>query len=348
MALFIFLSCHWTNAGVKRLNYKGWPNAIELSNDKVRMVVVPAIGKIMAFSFTDDEKNVIWNNPKTVGMTLAEAGATEPIFGWANFGGERFWVVQQADNAQLRSGKRWPPDETFDGAPWKSRTEKSGALVMTSGLSRECGVRAWRKFELADSLSMVVIRQEISAVDGVRKRPLNLIQNVTVVNKPDVVIAKLAEDTHFRYRPLEKSIYPDGVSRKSFPRKKEDFANVLTVKDGYAFISQPSTGGSGKIYADIRSGWICAIYGNTAFFQLFKFYPDGFYPDGGCSVEVYISSYFELELLSPATVLRGREKISSSIAYAMKTLKAADPLSVEAAKECETYALDFLKKANLR
>ncbi|MFA6569337.1 MAG: hypothetical protein WCS96_14090 [Victivallales bacterium] len=330
-------------AEMENADYKGWKDAVKCSNGAIALTVVPSIGKIMGFSLVNGE-NIIWNNKELEGLLLKDAAAKEPMFGWANFGGDRFWVVQQSDNAQLRGGKSWPPDEVFDGAPWACKADGSGALIMESRPSIEAGVKAWRKIEL-DSLSpMTVMRQKITAVDGVRKRPINMIQNVTTINRPDMVIAKLAKETCFKYSPLEKSPFPNGISPLTFP--KESLSRFLTVKDGYVFLSQPEKGFTGKFYADVKDGWICAIYGDTAYFQLFKYEPESYYPDGGCSVEVYVSDYFELELISPAKTLRPGEEISFDVAWAVEKIGIQD--SLETAKKCEEHAKKLLKKSRFR
>lgn len=344
VAILLLVVVCQANSAVKKINYKGWEQSIELGNKPLRMVVVPSIGKIMSFS-SENGKNLIWNNDKIAGLSLTEASHLEPIFGWANYGGDRFWVVQQHDIAQLAQGKRWPPDPVLEGKPWKVRIGQTGTLQLESKNSNTTGIKAQRIFEMVADTPMVCIKQTITAINTQRIRPLNLIQNVATINKPDAIIFKIPNASHFRYNPLENSTYPKGISRKTKPGKSDELSKIMKIKEDYAFVFQSKEGASGKLYTDIRSGWICSLYSNQAFFLLFKYYPNHYYPDGGCTMEIYVSnSYCEIELLSPATVLRHHEKIRFDIYYAITQLQTNDALSVETALRCEKVAEDLLTK----
>ena len=196
------------------------------------------------------------------------------------------------------------------------------------------------------SPELLLIRQRIKAMDGDFMRPLNMIQNVSSVRRPDMVIAKLSPDSHFKYSPLLKSPIPNGVGSSTFP-KDANLDKFMAVEGGFAFLSLPSTDFTGKFFADVSSGWICAIYGDQAFFQLFKYQPRQYYPDGGCSVEVYVSPYyFELELLSPARTLKPGEEISFDIAWGVTKLKDAKANRLKLAAECEALAATMLNKCH--
>src|ERR1051325_7620506 len=55
----------FTNAApvlsIRRTNYHGWPDAYIVSNPKVEVVVVPAIGRVLQFRFIGEE-GVFWEN----------------------------------------------------------------------------------------------------------------------------------------------------------------------------------------------------------------------------------------------------------------------------------------------
>jgi hypothetical protein len=343
-AALMFYAVEQTVAQVNTVSYKGWQQAYAIGNEQARMIVVPAVGKIMSFAAGDGE-NLIWNNDTIAGMPLNQAGRLEPTFGWANYGGDRFWVVQQHDIAQLTKGKRWPPDTVLEGLPWEALIDSSGTLQLKSGISQESGVQAQRSFQRVPDVPMIHITQSITATTDKLIRPLNLIQNVTAIKKPDAVIFKIPSESNFKYGPLENSAYPTGVSRKTKPGQRQTLDEILSIMQDYAYVSQSKTGQTGKIYTDIRSGWVSCILGDQLLVLLFKYYPDHYYPDGGSTMEIYVSdSYFEIELLSPATVLRPHEKIQFDIYYAVTHLKTDDLMSLDTAIKCEKIANGLLAR----
>jgi hypothetical protein len=330
---------------VQRLDFMGWPNAIQLSNGHFAVVVVPQVGKIMSLAVSGKE-NIVWNNPDLAGMPLAEASAHEPVWGWANFGGDRFWVVQQADNAQVSGGKPWPPDTVFDGERWKYEVQEDGSLILESGESPRGGVKAWRRLSFGSAPNLLLIHQKITAVRKSGMRPLNLIQNVTALRNPEMVIFKMPGETHFPVNPRAgaQSPFPNGVGPLTFP-KGDDFHKFFASEGGYGFLTQPEKGFTGKIYLDLRTGWLAAVYGNQVYLQIFRYVPDAYYPDGGCSAEVYVSDYFEIEVLSPADVLKEGESIDFDIGWATHEIDVNGKTRVEIAAQCEELAQAFLKKA---
>src|SRR4051812_12550633 len=64
-----------------------WPDAIRLSNGDVNLFVIPSIGRIMRFGYSDGP-NVLWTNPKlrprAVGETVEEpakqTATTKPVW----------------------------------------------------------------------------------------------------------------------------------------------------------------------------------------------------------------------------------------------------------------------------
>ena len=58
-------------AGVKveKVDYLGWKDAIEINNGEVKLIVVPAIGRIMHYSYLDGD-NILWSDPQFHGKVL--------------------------------------------------------------------------------------------------------------------------------------------------------------------------------------------------------------------------------------------------------------------------------------
>ena len=56
---------------VEKIEYEGWANSIEIANPDVRVVVVPAIGRIMHYGLVGGE-NILWSDPKLHGQVLPD------------------------------------------------------------------------------------------------------------------------------------------------------------------------------------------------------------------------------------------------------------------------------------
>ena len=102
---------------VEEIEYEGWANSIEIANSEVRVVVVPAIGRIMHYGFVGGE-NILWSDPELHGQVLPDGQPNvdeEGQYVWTNFGGDKVWPNQQSEFVKI-NGHSWPPDHAFDGA----------------------------------------------------------------------------------------------------------------------------------------------------------------------------------------------------------------------------------------
>src|SRR5256885_1844661 len=70
--------------------HHGWPDALVLSNGKVEVVVVPAIGRIMQFRFAGED-GVFWENSALFGKVHEPKPRA-----WINFGGDKTWPAPEA------------------------------------------------------------------------------------------------------------------------------------------------------------------------------------------------------------------------------------------------------------
>ena len=122
---------------VTRVAWHGWPEAIRLSNGVVEAIVVPAIGRIMAFEFVGHpETNPIFLNSEWAGKTVADAAPTT----WATFGGDKLWPSPQSEWPK-HNVRAWPPDQAFDGDPETAELLPDGVRLVTPGqhgLRRPC------------------------------------------------------------------------------------------------------------------------------------------------------------------------------------------------------------------
>jgi len=285
---------------VEKIEYNGWKDAVQLSNESAEMVIVPSIGRVMKFALIGGE-NPLWEEPTLFGKKAADLRKDNPN-AWANFGGDKVWPVEQRDYPQLM-GTGWPPEKAFDGGECTVEMIENG-IRMTTPVSVDVEAQGIREFVLDEKLPLVRIRQEIVKTGD--KPALHLIQNVTQVRPEYTALLAVGPDSYFG---------EGGVSPMTFPKDK--------LKDHLKrygdFISIPApTDWAGKVNTDSRRGWVCAIDEKQAFFQFFQYQPGVYYPESGCTLEVYLSpQYFELEILSQARMLRKGEKLTNEIAWAL-------------------------------
>jgi hypothetical protein len=312
----------------------GW-KGVTLDNGNVSVKVTPENGRIIYYG-NKESGNILWVNPKTAGKTFDEA--KEPVLGWANFGGDKFWPVPQADISQMGGRYHWPHDKAFEGGPVKLDF-KNGRLYMTTEQSAPLGAYGIRSVEVPDGGTAAVIKQKLVRADG--RKALFFIKTVTQIRDPDYVIVPLAGDSWFRYSPGAKIKAVKGVSPLTRPLKM--WRKFIDIHDCYAIVRRADEyKGPCMFFSDNRAGWFCAVYEKYVYFQFFKFYPDEYYNEGN-SIQVMISpgGYFEMEIMSPADMLKRGERIDSTVVWML----AKRPDSIIGKEEMIKFCKDTAEKA---
>lgn len=300
----------------RKITYRGWENSIEMVNDSVRVVVSPKIGRIIHYSFKDEE-NLLWINPVWEGKLLTDVydDPTRPDVEWANFGGDKVWPMEQSRWPRV-NGRAWPPDPWFDGSPHDTELLPDGVRLI-SPVSRFCGARIIREMTLEKSSPSVRIRQTLEKVHPSQHpemEPLPMtIWSVTQIPKPDEILLSLNPRSLLVDQVI---IFDDSpVTRSNFVREKG------------VGIFKPSDHDHQKIGTD-GDRWIAAILGKFLFVQLFKREEDATFPDGGLSIEAYTApspdSYAELELLSPLQYLKPGETLQWEIRWKLQRIVRSD------------------------
>ena len=133
------------SVNARPIEWNGW-EAFELDNGVVRVVVVPAIGRVMHYGFSDagDAGNVLWTDPSLYG-DIAIAGGD-----WQNFGGDKAWPWPQDDPngwPTLFPGSAWPPPVPFEGVAWAGRID-GNAVVMEAPVAPVYNVQPTRTIRL--------------------------------------------------------------------------------------------------------------------------------------------------------------------------------------------------------
>jgi len=287
-------------AAVSRVTYGGRA-AFRLSDGKTEAIIVPQIGRVMAYRFAGGP-NVLWNH---------QSKTFKPDE-WKNWGGDKTWPAPQS-HWPVMSGKGWPPDPAWDGLPHRAQVLANRRLRMTSPVSKGFGARVVREFYFNQAGEFVVEQ----AVEKRHGPPLMLsLWSVTQITPPDAI-----------FLPLNpQSIYKNNfhwiAPPKSEVSAKQISPTLLQVR--------PVTATSFKIGADAPAVGAVAVSNGVAFVQRAP-HPAGDYPDGalghGFPVELWNNAdpyYNELELLSPLRPLSGGSRWQYTVRWSLHRLPSTD------------------------
>lgn len=317
------------DSSVSEIEYRGWKNSIQITNGHARLVVVPAIGRIMHYGLAEGG-NILWSDPSLHGQKLSgepnknEAGR----YIWTNFGGDKVWPNEQGDFKKI-NGYSWPPDHWFDGGAHEIKILHDG-VVITSPVSDYNGARSVREIRLAPTGTRVMIHQRIEKKKKARVEPIRYtIWNVTQIVPPQQVL--------YRLNPLSQFY----LGYHAFESNRETAIRNFRV-EGSVGVFVPDESNCQKTGAD-SDHWLAAVVDNIVIAQFFDRDATRTYPDGGLSAEVFTCpEYTELELLSPLTYLEVGQVLQNSIAWELHYL-ADDFKSVEQRKAA---ALSWLSTKN--
>jgi len=291
------------DAGVKveRLTYHGWPDSYRITNGIVEVIAVPRIGRIMLYRFLDGE-NVLWDNPDWSGKLRSDA----PKGVWANFGGDKVWPAPQNEWADVM-GRRWPPDEAFDGGIFSFEVLPDG-IRLTSPVSPHYGARVIRELHLSPDSSRLLIGQKVEKLGP----PVTdmIIWSVTQIKTPDLALMPLNPKSEF---PEGFKLLGGGEVEETYRSRREDLLLIRRHPEKAT-----------KVGADSPAGWLASFHGDLLFMQRCSFYPKAEYPDGGCNIEIYTNpdplKYVELELLSPIHRPKKGESFAFDISWQLYKL----------------------------
>ena len=329
--LFLFISAK-AQINVSTINYNGWGNSIELKNDKVKVVVVPEIGRIMHYSLLG-EPNILHVSEDWSGKTLPDTGYFlmngKPI--WATFGGDRIWPSEEKNFVHFTGSVR-PPDYYLDGKPWNHQTTKNGVKI-ESELSPFCGCKVSRTISLKPGSAWVQIHQRMSKVKMAIRQDLEPLP-LTIWNLTKI---KLPSQTFF---PVSKnSILQNGYLIPIWDDAINHGAPNFKQQDGLGIFLPDKSHRSQKIVAD-APGWVAGIVGDVVFAEMFEFDPDMKYPDEGTSIAIYMDHVAELECLSPLRRLKPGDSINYDLQWGILKLKS------RSSKNRQKETMDWILKEN--
>ena len=124
---------------IETLTYRGWPDALRLTNGLVEAVVVPSVARIMRWGFVGGP-NLLYEN-------LAVAGKPIPLNTWLNTGGDKVWPWPQSDWPRLL-GRDWPPPPGADQQPQTAEALAPDTIKLVSPRVVPWGLRIERTLTL--------------------------------------------------------------------------------------------------------------------------------------------------------------------------------------------------------
>lgn len=317
---------------MRTIDYHGWSGSLELANGAVRVVVVPAIGRVMHLGLADGP-NLLWENAALAGRTLPGTPLVEngePV--WANFGGDRVWPSEESWFPRLNGAPR-PPDPWIDGLPFEAHLLDDG-VRLEGQASPLCGARLVRTVRLSPSGTRVSLCDRLEKVQLARRRDLEpvplTVWGLTQVRPPEQSLVSLA-------RP---SRYPE----RFFPFRWDDLpgndpAGHFAIEgDVGVFVTDPKL--PQKVGADAPR-WVAAIVDSTVLARVFRYEAGREYPDGGTSATIFTSPELaELETLSPLARLRPGESIEHRVDWEIRRLS---PSACRTPEEKRRHAVEWLE-----
>lgn len=308
---------------ITRLNWNGWTNCVRLSNGVVEAIIVPRIGRIMAFQYAGHpESSPLFINQEWIGKSGADAGEGN----WANFGGDKLWPAPQSD-WPIYIRHAWPPDPAFDGQPQRLDIIPQGIRLTTppsdafkAGAIREITMRS-SEARLYISQTLLRLTNTGNVMPPAQSAPANArlgIWSITQTRGDGTIFLPLNPASRFPggfvtfdadSRPVRQ--------RAPLPGGWTQSAGVLIGR------RDPVT--SHKLGTDASAGWLASLYaGKILFSEHYTPLPGQTYPDAGCSSEVYenagATAYIEMEILGPLRFLKPGDKTAHNLYWQLNRL----------------------------
>jgi hypothetical protein len=199
-------------------DYKGWADAVFLSNGTAEVVVVPAISRVMHFGLAG-QPNVLWENAWVAGQAPGQDQ-------WSNYGGDKVWIWPQVD-WPARTGTAWPPATDLP-ATIASAAERIDPLGvrLTSVVIPGFGVRIVREVRLAPEGTRLLLSSRIEKQEGFAAFPL-----------APWTVTQVPADGACYLRLLPKGRLPEGYRL----HESEAFASVEREGDDVLVIRRPTS-----------------------------------------------------------------------------------------------------------
>jgi|GEM_PF-1711680 hypothetical protein len=280
-----------------------------LENAVVRVVIDPAVGRVMEFtpkaSEPEKERNLLWtNSAEEIEKEAAQAG-------YRNWGGDKVWPVAQPF-WRFAVGRIWPPDTATDGVAAEAERISPLEARLVFSTSDAFGSRLTREFALSPTHAVLVIR---NIIEQVKPSPLPAqVWSITQVPLPERVVLEVAEGIA---SGVEQPVNLNGI-RGLGPQAF--WEGTVATGAGWASM-RPTREGQQKFGTLGR--WIAGVWSDGTLVQRVALDAQGMYPEATSLQFYYSGPYGELETLGPARLLRAGETLTTTVVW--QWLEKIDP-----------------------
>jgi len=275
---------------IAKEDFRGWANTYRIGNGVVEARVVTDVGpRIVDFRLAGGE-NVLHVRDKEAG----KSGESK----WMFRGGWRLWVAPEKKETTY----------ALDNSPCEVQAERE-KITVTGPPQPEAGIQKIVELSMRPGESALHVKSRIKNVSdqprtyapwslpvlrpgGRAFLPLDVGPLTAFDSIRRIILWSYTEIADPRYRFADRLVTIDHA------RVKPADAEQTGRRDDES-----------KIGVDSARGWQAYLLGGTLFLKRFPHDPQGQYPDGGATMEVYSSAEFlELEHLGPlATIAPGAE-----------------------------------------
>lgn len=286
---------------IAKTGFRGWRDAYRLRLDEVEMIVLAEVGPRIISLSVDGGPNLLYVDPATVGN-----GQGDPE--WHIYGGHRIWQSPEAEDAY-----------SLDNSPCSVEIE-NGSLTLRTGIDPDTKLQK-RLTISADGPRFVVESALLNTSQLVNS---GAVWSLTCVAPQGVIAFPWGNTGDWALRRI--------TWWNNWAGHSSDVRSSQYQPGPDLFLIRPS-GEEGKVGAHSPEGWVALCRNDATFIKSFKVNPNGTYPDGGCSVEVYTSADFiEMETLSPTGIILPGQEISQRETWTVSGL-SVDPEDGAALRE---------------
>jgi len=268
---------------ISKLNYKGWPNSVRLTNGRIDLVVTTDVGpRVIRFGFVNGD-----NEFKEFVEQLGKTGGED----WRIYGGHRLW------HAPENMPRTYFPDNTPVGLE-----ERQGFVRISQPEEPTTRIQKEMDISLAPEACAVHVTHRLRNCNpwSVELAPWAL----TVMAPGGTVILPLP-----RRQRYEENILP--TNTLAFWAYTDMTDPRWTWGKQYLLLRQdPSRSSPQKVGLMVPDGWIAYARNGHLFVKRTAYIAGATYPDYGSSVETFTNGdMLEVETLGPLKVIQPGEMV---------------------------------------
>ena len=279
---------------IQKQSYRGWNDALVMSNGVVEAVIVPSIGRVMQFRFVGESEGVFWENAALAGKPVNPTSND-----WGNFGGDKSWPAPQSEWPKI-TPRAWPPPVAFDSMA-STANVIGNTVELTTPVDPHYGIRVVRTISLDARQPVMNIKTAYEKVEGDPRK----VGIWVITQLPEPVMV---------YVPLPaNSINANGyvLQSKTAPPSLKREANLLSMTRDKTTAYKIGTDASTMLWM----GEKFAVRIDS------PRQPNAEHPDTGSSAEVYTNAdplaYVELETLGPLREMKKGDRIEHGNRYTL-------------------------------